>query len=243
MPSFEVLLPLGAVGLYLFDATLWLYWNEALFLRRRRGWAFTEGSSLLLWGRRLCLPNPLAPQVPQFRVRWSDRDHRIETEDPEALRRFTTALRPVQYLVLTLLLLLLALPVVLLVFGTGIPLLVLFAAFYLVILTALGCIHLRRRDLHVSGKAFLSLSLDSLACAPFAINLVRKLSMRRELAGNPIRFASRAFEPPAFAGLVRTVCDRIVQEQQGEERETPRWSELEDYRRQLQEMVTCQSSS
>ena len=33
MPSFEVWLPLGAIGLYLFDSTLLLYSNEFLLLR------------------------------------------------------------------------------------------------------------------------------------------------------------------------------------------------------------------
>jgi len=34
------------------------------------------------------------------------------------------------------------------------------------------------------------LKSDCLACAPFAINLVRKLALRRALVGNPVAFCS-----------------------------------------------------
>ena len=61
MPSFEVLLPLGALGLYLFDSVLLLYSNEVLFLHSRRRWGFVMSSALLLGGRRLCFVNPLTP--------------------------------------------------------------------------------------------------------------------------------------------------------------------------------------
>jgi hypothetical protein len=239
MPPLEVLLPLGACGLYLFDSVMLFYSNELLFLQARGGrWRFSAGSSrFILFGRAVCMPNPLMPNRPQFRVRWSDRDPRADREDLAEVERFTSALRPVQYLVLTLLLLLLALPVELIWFGTGVELLALFAAFYGVILVTLGCIYARRDDLRVSGKAFAMLCVDSLACAPFAINLVRKLSMRRSLAGNPIGFARNAFNPETFAELVRAVCGRVDDEQQREDKVAPRWGELQAYREGLLAML------
>jgi len=242
MPPFEVLLPLGAIGLYLLDSALLMYSNELLFLRHRRQWDFAEGSQLILLGRRVYLPNPLTPNVPLFRIRWSEHDSRERREQPDEILRFAAVLRPVQYFVLGLLLLLLALPVELLWFGTGLALLALFAAFYMVVFASLGYIYVRRRELRVSGKAFLWLSFDSLACAPFAINLVRKLSMRRSLAGNPIGFAKQTFNTETFARLVRHLCSHVEGEQQREEKQTPRWYELDAFRRELVEMLQCQSS-
>ena len=233
MPSFAVWLPLGAIGLYLFDSTLLLYSNELLFVRRAGRWSFAESSSLLLAGRRLCFPNPLKPGTPQFRIRWSETDARLEQEEHGELEHFLAALRPLQYLVMTLFVILLTLPVELFLFGTGVELLVLTAAFYIVILGALGYIFSRRRELRVSGKSFLALSFDSLACAPFAINLVRKLALRRALAGNPIAFARRRFDPETFATLIGAVCRRVSEEQQREYGQTPRWSQLETYRKEL----------
>ena len=237
MPPFELLLPLGAIGLYLFDSSLLLYSNELLLLHRSRGWGFTEGSALLVAGRRLCLPNPLTPGTPQFRVRWSEADPRREQEEAGDLERFFRALRPVQSLVMALLVILLALPVELLLYGTGIELLALMATFYIVILATLAYIFARRRELRVSGRWFLALCFDCLACAPFAINLVRKLALRRALVGNPVAFAARAFEPAVFSSLIRAVDSRVNAEQQRESGRTPRWSELESYRRQLAAMA------
>jgi hypothetical protein len=241
MPSFEVLLPLGAIGLYLFDSLLLLYSNELLFLHSRGKWGFVMSSPLLLGGRRLCFVNPLTPALPQFRVRWSESDTRPEQEPGEELQGFLAALRPVQYLVIILWALLLALPVELFLFGTGVALLALMASFYFVIVVALGYIFVRRNVLRISGRAFVALVFDSVACAPFAVNLVRKLSMRRSLAGNPIEFARQAFEPQRFAELVAAVSGRVGEEQQREFGQTPRWLELESYRQQLAAMVSRQA--
>jgi hypothetical protein len=237
MPSFEVLLPLGAIGLYLFDSTLLLYSNELLFARRAGGWSFTMSSALLLAGRRVCLLNPFTPGTPQFRVQWSEADTRREQESRAELEAFFAALRPLQYLVIALWVLLLTLPVELLLLGTGVELLVLMAVFYVVILAALGYIYARRRPLRVSGKSFLALSFDSLACAPFAINLVRKLALRRPLVGNPIDFARQTFEPETFPALIHAVCRRVGEEQLREYGQTPKWAELEAYRRELAAML------
>ena len=237
MPPFEVLLPLGAIGLYLFDSMLLLYSNELLFARRAGRWSFAAGSALLLAGRRVCFLNPFTPGTPQFRVGWSEADTRQAQESREELDAFLAALGPLRYLVIILWVLLLVLPVELFLLGTGIELLALMGAFYVVTVAALGYIYARRRELRVSGKSFLALSFDSLACAPFAINLLRKLALRRSLAGNPIDFARRTFEPATFSTLIRDVCRRVSDEQQREYGQTPRWGELEAYRSELMAMA------
>src|SRR5262249_26940947 len=141
--------------------------NEVMFFWRSRRWGFAMSSSLLLGGRRLWLAHPLAPAVPQFRVRWLEDDPRQDEESAGELSSCLAALRPLQYLVSALWVLLVALPVDLYVFGTGPELLALMAAFYLIILAALACIYLRRHPLRLPVKAFLALAFDSLACAPF----------------------------------------------------------------------------
>ncbi len=233
MTSFEVWLPLGALALYLFDSTQWLYANELIFLHGGGNWRCARIPAFLLSGRRVYLPNPLTPGSPQFKVRWSESDRREEREDAAALATFFRALRPVQYLVNALLVILLVLPVELLLYGTGVGLLALMAVFYLVIVVALGVVYARRRQLGLTRRAFAAVSFDALACAPFAINLVRKLSLRRSLAGNPIELAAGAFEPSALAGLVDAVTARIREDQLREEPHNPRWEELEHYRRRL----------
>ena len=76
MSSFEVWLPLGALGLYLFDSTAWLYSNELIFVRVGGRWRCVSSPAFLVAGRRVYLPNPLIPGIAQFRVRWSESDPR-----------------------------------------------------------------------------------------------------------------------------------------------------------------------
>jgi hypothetical protein len=240
MTSFEVWLPVGAIGLYLFDSILWLYSNELIFQHRGGKWICPGVPAFLVAGRRVYFPNPLTPGTPQFKVRWSESDRRTEQDSTAELEEFFRALAPIRYLVNTLLGMLLILPVELLLFGTGAELLVLMAAFYLVIVVTLICIFRRRRALRLTSRAFAALCFDSLACSPFALNLVRKLSLRRALAGNPIDFASRSFEPAALAGLIAGVTGRVREEQVREAEQTDRWRELEAYCQQLEAMVADQ---
>jgi hypothetical protein len=233
MTSFEVWLLLGALGLYLFDSMVWLYSNELIFLRKRGQWSSAQVPGLLIAGRRLYWPNPLTPGVAQFKVRWSDSDQRSETEEAGELDRFLRALRPVQYLVNALLVILLVLPLELLLFGTGVELLIVMAAFYLLIVVTLVVVYLRRGELHLTGRGFAALCFDALACAPFAVNLVRKLALRRSLVGNPIQFAARSFETEEFGRLIDSVTARVVEEQQREAEHSARWEQLEAYRERL----------
>jgi hypothetical protein len=240
MPPFEVLLPVGAIGLYLFDTLLLLYSNELLLVHRRR-WGFIMSSPLILGGRRLCFVNPLTPMFPQFRVQWSETDTRQQHDTAVALAPFLSALRPLQYLVSLLWLLLLALPVEIYLYGTGLELLVLMGAFYSLVMIALVYIFVRRHTLHVSGRTFAALSFDSLACAPFAVNLVRKLATRRSLNGNPIDFAGQVFDQQGFTALVQAISQRVGEEQQREYGQTPRWLELQAYRQQLAARISSQA--
>ncbi len=74
--------------------------------------------------------------------------------------------------------------------------------------------------------------------APFSINLVRKLTVRRSLAGNPVAFAVAAFEPAALANLVDAVNARLAEDQLREESHSPRWEVLEAYRQKLHALRT-----
>jgi GB virus C genotype envelope len=99
------------------------------------------------------------------------------------LPEFLRLLRPLQYLVWALLLLLIAaLPLVSWRYGAGPHMLAVFVAYYLVLLAALLLVFLRRTQLGLSNRAFGGLMFDVCACAPFGVNLVSKLTLRRSLA-------------------------------------------------------------
>ena len=213
MTPTELWLPIGAAAFYLYDSCCLLWQNELIFTRGR-SWQVHGGSQFRLGARRLFVPNPLLPLRPQFQVRWSQNDVRDTADSPDALFR---ALRPIGLINQLQLAILLLLPLVSWTWGAGIVLLAMFALFYLLSVTALVVIWRRRVVFALAPRGYWSLVLDALACAPFAINLTRKISMRHGLAGNPLRFAAQHFDAATHAAMQQIVDARLQEEQARQE--------------------------
>jgi hypothetical protein len=179
MPGIEVLLPLGAIAFYLYDSAQLLFSNERLITRSGGQWQAAPDTGLYLLGRTVYAPNVVLPHRPLFRVLIPAATP-VLTAPPAGLTEFLRALRPLQWLVwLLLLLLVAALPLASWRYGAGPHMLTVFLAYYLVLLTALVVIYWRRTALGLDGKAFGALAFDVCACAPFGVNLVTRLTLRR----------------------------------------------------------------
>jgi hypothetical protein len=213
MTPVEFWLPVGAIALYLYDSAQLLWHNELVYVRSRAGWHAEGPSEISMTGRRWYLPNPLLPQRPGFKVHWSLDEPRAAATAPDD---FLRALRPVGWIALLLVGLLLLLPVVSWTLGTGLTLLLLFAAYYLLVMVALVLVLSRRVVLQLSSAACASLVFDALACAPFAANLVRRLALRRGLDGDPIAFAGTQFEAAARDQLRALLARKLAEQQAGE---------------------------
>jgi hypothetical protein len=214
MTPTELWLPLGAIAFHLYDATQALWHNEVLFERAGAQWRIRADSPVRRWGRRLVLPNLLRPQRPFFRVAWSIADTRPPVD--VNLEPFLAALRPLGVICQLLLLMLLALWPLCWILGAGITVLALFAAYYLLVALALVLVYRRRVALLLTKGAFWGLAFDVLACAPFAVNIVRKLSIRHGLVGNPVDFAVRHFDGGTRTALGRLIRARLAESQAGE---------------------------
>jgi hypothetical protein len=204
MTPTELWLPIGAIAFQLYDATQGLWHNEALFERAGTRWRVVADSPVRRWGRRLVLPNPFTTHRPLFRIAWSPGDVRPAVDAP--LAAVFAALRPLGVACQLLWVMLLALLPLCWILGAGLTVLALFATYYLMVIVSLVLVFRRRAVLALSTRAFWSLCFDVLACAPFAVNLVRRLSLHHGIAGNPVDFAARQFDAPAraqFAALIR----------------------------------------
>jgi hypothetical protein len=224
MTPTELWLPIGAAAFYLYDSACLLWQNELIFTRAGSRWLVTGGSELRLSARRVFLPNPLLPARPQFQVRWSLNESRTDAADtPEPLLK---ALRPIGVINQLQLLLLLALPALAWTLGAGLLLLVLFMLFYVLTLTALAMVWRRRPAFHLDTRAFWLLALDVLACAPFATNLTRRLSMRHGIAGDPLRLAARHMDPPTRNLARDIIASRLLEEHAGAAQSTEREQDI-----------------
>jgi hypothetical protein len=234
MTAVEFWLPIGAIAFYLYDSAQLLWHNELLFVRAGRRWRVEGPSTISLSGRRVYLPNPLLPQRPGFKIHWSLAEERAA---PAALPdEFLRALKPIGVVALLLAWMLVLLPLVSWTLGTSLALLLLFAAYYLFVLVALGFMLWRRRALQLSGGACASLVFDALACAPFAVNLARKIALRRGLDGDPLLFAGQHFDPAGRAMLRGQLLRKLEEQQAGE---TPSPEQSAQIAQQLRKLGDC----
>lgn len=236
MPSFEVLLPLGAIGFYLLDAAILLYGNELVLEWRRGRWRSSTGFAMQLAGRRPLLPQPLAPHGLLFRVRW---DRRAAPDGTAFdVSGFAARLAPVRAIVtVQAWMLFLALPALSIGYGAGLPLLLLFVAFYLATLASLSLLLARRRDLGLTAGQWAWLALEALMCAPFAINLVRKASLARSPELSWLAVARADFANAERRTLLQQVQARIDEAMLLEEPGSAACGRLETLRESIREQL------
>ena len=202
--SYEALLAAAALGFYLYDSLILLAEDELVFARGWRAWRFALGARLEILGRYPYLPNPLLPADCLFRVAPSAQ-HR-EGVGEEELARFLAALAPLRWIVTALFLVLApGLPLLLFAYRTNDAALVLLAAVYGLVAAAGLELFRVRKVIGLPARTAAALAFEALACPPLALNLVRKVCLRRGLCGDPVRFARKAFERKRFAALRRTL--------------------------------------
>jgi hypothetical protein len=179
LPSHEVLLQLLVVGFYLQDSLQALAPNEAVLVRGWRGrWHAAFGQrGWKIAGRELLLPNPFTPHRPLFRLAWR-MEGSAEATQPKPARELTVPpdidrLRP--FVIVAGLALFVLLPLGL--FSRAGTLLAIAAVVLLYVnnLLALSLAYRWRDRLGVDKRRLVSMALECLACAPYGLNLVRRL--------------------------------------------------------------------
>lgn len=238
--SFEVLLVLGILSFYLYDSAILLYVDELVIAKPFAKWSFAIPSlNWRLAGKVLYLPNPLTPSTPLFRVTWSTDARPVTPHAVKELEALITSLRLLRRLVLFLLSLMLgALPVILLELGTGTWFLLTLALIYISIASMLIVVYVQHERLGLARRDLLSLVFESITCPPFALNMVRRISLRHAVRFSPIEFAHRYFEKQSFSSLVASLQTRLDAELELEDKGSHRSNELETYRARLAQLAS-----
>lgn len=208
--TFEIALPLGAIAFYVYDCVLLLHGNELLFVRAARRWRPVGGSNLVLLGKRACLPALLQPWALVFRTFWSAALVRNDASTAWPQAQLLRALLPLRAITSGLLILLVAaLPVASLAFGSGLLLLGVFALYYLLVIVALLLVFVRRQALGLQGRAYWSVALDAFACAPFAVNLVHRITLRQTVPVDAVAFRDAYLQPAERARATTLLLERV----------------------------------
>lgn len=190
--SYEVELLALAVIFYLYDSSVLLYSNEAIFTcDSAQHWAATtRRTGFMFAGRSLRVLNPFTPHRPSFRLSWNFNRLESDGKDPSwsARAQEFKILAPTTLVGGIALFLLLPLGM----FSDLGRYAVIPALFLLYGSTLLALFRLRRKGpLAALGRwRFLGFAFECLACPPFAVNIVRRITL-----------ADRIVEPVPLAAV------------------------------------------
>jgi hypothetical protein len=236
--SAEQLLVGALFGFYLKDCLLLLDADEALLERRGRGaWCVRFGpADYTLGGRQPVLCPPLAPHRPVHRLRWSmtkagppQADAGWNGDEPPALLgwRLRLGVGLVAACVLGLV------PAVLLGgFGT-MALLAGVGLAYASVVALLAAVFVERAALSLDTRAFWSLAGEVLLCAPYAINVLRRVSLRASPRADLVDTAQRLLDDAGRETLRRECAARIQRQWESEPEGSARAAALRAAQRAL----------
>ena len=223
---------LAAVGLYLYDSALLLYRDEAVVSTvGRSGWAVRFASAVQLRRRYLFIPSPLTPHRPIFRLVWKPEN------GVAADRRWTerrALFQPLVPLVWGMLVSIFVLLPLALFFRLGDAMvLAVVTLLYLNILAILGWLALKRASYGLTRRRLAALAFEALACSPFALNLVRKISAEMPVDENLVDAARRLQKAKDWEASRRQILARIDEELDFEHEESRRASALKALKAEL----------
>lgn len=203
----ESLLLLGIAAFYLFDTALLLYGDEVVFAKCGRTWRASMGAGFLLAGRYPALPAWWLPGAPVFRSAWRT----PAASDGPAMDVLLSVLHPLRWPArLIALLLFVVVPLALWVNAAPRLMLGLLVVLYASSSLSVAYVAFRRSALGLSRKDVVAIAFDVIACPPFAINLVRRVTLRCGLRVGGSDFAAEVLDAPAHARLLRILDARAT---------------------------------
>jgi hypothetical protein len=230
--SSEVLLMAALVGLYLFDSAQLLYTNEGLFSPSgKSGWTLVLGSdNLRVSGKDIVLPNPLLMHRPLYKYSWSFESAVPDSDEIPPRMDFLPMLPMLWSMALALFV---CMP---LGFFTALGdrvLLLGVILFYGNALLAMFWLTTNRKRFALSGKKLAALAFESLICPPFALNLVRHVSLSIPLKGDLVEIGHRLLGSDQWNSVRRSLLERLNDDIDGEVHEPERLARLQARREHL----------
>lgn len=240
----EILLVAGMVGLYLYDSALLLASNEALLSPGNKGrWTALFGAdSFQVRGKEPFVPNPLLPHRPLYRFSWNTEGLVGPSRPWSPPGNVYAILAPSIWLMLVALFVLIPLGLFSrlgnIAVAAGIVL------FYVNALMALTLVWFKRGDYEISGRRFASLAFESLTCPPFALNLVRHLSLGCQPREDFLSVVNHCLSGAERDAALEKVITRVKSEIDWEDEGTPRANTLNTHLQYLsRESNSCRALS
>jgi hypothetical protein len=237
--SYEVELLALAIIFYLYDSSVLLYSNEAVFAcDGTKRWSATSGwTGFVFAGRFLCILNPFTPHKPSFRLRW-EFDALPEAKDPSWSERAQRHSVLAPWTLTGGIALFVLLPIGM--FTSLGRYLVIPALFLLYGSTLLALFKLRRSEslATLSRRRYWGLAFECIACPPFAVNMVRRITLADQIGESVPVAAVRLLDAAQWAEFREQCMSRLDGAIQLAAEDSTELAALEAQKRRLNALVS-----
>lgn len=197
---------------FLYDAVMLVYSNELLFVRSPAGWRAVRPKGLEVLGKTLYLPSPLMLWQPAIRLAWPLDEGNAAVIDYARQDRHARAMLALRLPVIVLAgLILVYLPLALVTVETGPLVWSGLAMAYLAVLTLLLMVYRLRRQIGLTAKGMLGLAIELLLCPPYAINVVRRLTLKWPAPFDALQFARWSGDDDSLRLLERCIAEHRLE--------------------------------
>lgn len=187
MLTSEQILAFGIIGFYIFDCFMLSKPDIFYFLYTANKWGFNlPGDKFHFGHKRICVLNPFTPITQIFSAQILTHKN-ISGFIPH--EEYLLALSGFKKWLLVFILIIFFLPVTILIYGINIFSLGVFISAYVILCLILWKVWKEQVRLKLTKKQALSLIYECLFCMPFAINLIRKISLAQADIVNSSDFA------------------------------------------------------
>lgn len=212
--SFDILIIIGIVGFYIYDSAYLYFYNE---FNIHKGLGSRFKSQLIsrqfnVSHKYLFIPNLLLSHQLLFKCIWKIKDPEpaLHTHDINHLKNISQTLKPLQWVNIIVFILTVAVLPCLIAFKAG----YLAVAIILVVIYSLNLISIlfvivKRKKLQLSWLKIMQLLLDALLCPPFALNLLRKISLNYHAKTDGILLAAQLLNPQQYQQLLDEILLNI----------------------------------
>lgn len=223
-------------GLYLYDSALLLFSNEGILVPAGQGWKIRFGlREPRIAGKEFFLPAPWLLHRPMYRLSWQfdGRAPLGKAQEWDARQHAPPILVLLVWSIAMVLFVLLPVG-----FFTSLGMRILVAAaalLYLSIVFALAYLWVLRESMGLTGKRIGKLAFEYLVCPPFALNLIRAVSLAQPARENLISVAQRLETPEAWQATRGQLLIRLDEEIEMEDEASARMAGLREQRARLAE--------
>ncbi|WP_032857324.1 hypothetical protein [Acinetobacter dispersus] len=203
----EIMIVIGIVGFYIYDSAHLYFYNE---FNIQKGFKAAFKSQLISrkfnFSRQyLVIQNLLLSHQLIFKCAWKFQNAHsaIHPNEIEHIREISQALKPLQIInILSFILTLGILPFLLIYKADYLAISISLVMIYGLNLFSIFFVMIKREILQLSWFKTTQLLLDVLLCPPFAVNLLRKISLNYQIKTEGILFASQILDQEHYQQLL-----------------------------------------